>query len=175
MKPSLAAWARDLSLTHLQEFADLFADVRDLEAQWAELAGDTELADPGTAAQVVYGGAIRRAARRLNTVVAPGFSSRDVLPRAADLARLLESLVLIRAAMGQPTPQVRPPRKPARWWEEPAGDGEGFRFLVEVPGKVDRTQGGGVSMMWPTKWSLATDDWKFEVSDSGEVTRASQK
>jgi hypothetical protein len=175
MKPSLAAWARDLSLTHLQEFADLFADVRDLEAQWAELAGDTELADPGTAAQAVYGDAIRRAARRLNTIVAAGFSSRDVLPRAADLARLLEALVFIRAAMGLATPQVRPLRKPTKWWEEPAGDGEGFRYLVEIPGKVDRTQGGGVGMMWATKWSLATDDWKFEVSGSGELIRATRK
>jgi hypothetical protein len=159
----------------LEELASAVADVRDLERQWLLLASDIELGNAADAANIVYAGAIASNSRRLCRLISPGFSKPDVLPRADDIRNLWNSICRVRAAVGLVSPALRPPREPERWWEQGAGDGEGFKFLREVPGRVDRGRFGVITTAWATKWSLATDDWKLEVSDSGELVRATRK
>jgi hypothetical protein len=173
-RTDLRSWAALLPLSAVHEFAEAVSDAVDLTAQWALLVEDNELQNPGESAATIYGGAARRVSARLNRF-APGISPDRELPPVEILTRLLDSLSRVRAAAGLPTPALRPPRKPERFWEEPAGDGVGFKYLAEVPGRTDRTRFGGVDTRWATKWAVDLGGWKFEVSDSGELTRATRK
>jgi hypothetical protein len=177
MKPrrNILAWAVELPIEVLEEMAVAVCDVRDLERQWLLLASDLEVGNAADAANAVYAEAIRSNARRLCRLVSPGFSRPDVLPRAEDVRNLWDAICRMRAAVGLASPALRPARQPERWWEQGAGDGEGFKFLREVPGRVDRGRFGVITTAWPARWKVDVDRWEFDVADDGTVVKATRK
>jgi hypothetical protein len=173
---TLGTWASGLRLSLLQRVADVYADLRDLEMRHHALAGDHEIGNAELAAGKIYATAIRRLSRRLNALTVPGFSDDRQLPRAEDVGKMLEGICFVRLALGLPVPAIRPAaRDDGRWWEEGAPTGRGFEFLVERPGRVDRTASGGLDTAWPMRWELDVDGWAFDVADDGTVVKATQR
>ena len=170
----LRSWASLLSPSSLRGFADAVSDAADIEAQWALLVQDNELANPGEAAAAIYGGVARATSARLRRF-APGVSPAHELPPSENLRHLFESVCHVCTAAGLDSPTLRPPRKPTRWWEEAAGDGVGFKYLAEVAGRTDHTRYGGVDMRWATKWAIDLDAWKFEIAADGSLRTATRK